>query len=538
MATITVVMPTHNRLEILIEALKHLACGSVQPDEVIVVDDGSEQPVPDHIDPADYPFPMKIIRHPVGRGAPVARNAGICAATSEIVALIDDDVLVDYNCIRYHKRIHEENPDPLYGIQGRIYFDPDLPRTPLMHYLEEYGSYVGTCKIPDRQVADAGVITSNISLKRSIIEPEYLFDEHFPFNRNEDTEFGLRLMEKGCLTHFHIAPTARHRSSISLETYFKTVRQGGFSKAHWSSKSPDESKNCLLLGVAASRKANEEGFEEVFAGYMQRFSPDFASTRDISEFFPADLDEFYTFLKITTGWIQDIAIVDGWLDQVDGFDAMLKEIVLGLTATNVEERLDCFRRARAINPVFLPMVILLADELKATGNLDEARKVLLPSSSSIWVLLRLGEIEFQKGEYRLSLEHFMEVYRRTGHGKRVQWEQRSIMSDTLLKLVDKTRQDGQWAVDLWKSLSQQDIVNQRALFEGLKKKLGGRSEAEKHAELEERFALFSQLGVLQRQLRDLGKDAHYNCGEIRKDANDRIRRMGRGIVDRIKKFQT
>ena len=68
---------------------------------------------------------------------------------------------------------------------GRIYFDPDLTRTPVLHFLEEYGCFKGIAKSPDKTRVTDGLISANYSLKRVFIEGEKLFDESFPFNRNE-----------------------------------------------------------------------------------------------------------------------------------------------------------------------------------------------------------------------------------------------------------------------------------------------------------------------------------------------------------------
>ena len=259
MQSISVVIPTHNRLPVLLEALRCLAGGSEMPDEVIVVDDGSEEAVEPSIRAADFGFPrLEVIRFSPGRGAPVARNSGARASTGDIVVFMDDDLLPDVNMVRYHRRIHEEHPAENYGVMARIYFDPDLPRTPLMHYIEEYGYFTAVSKDPDRTPVLNGLISANFSMKRAFMETqEKLFDENFPHNRNEDTEFGVRLVARGWDLHYHIAPSSRHHSPLGLDTFFRQVRQGGFSKAYWSLVAPDDTRFCLGLGECARRKFRE-----------------------------------------------------------------------------------------------------------------------------------------------------------------------------------------------------------------------------------------------------------------------------------------
>ena len=77
-ADVSVVIPVRDRPD----AVAHLVAGLDPALEVIVVDDGS-----------DPPLPGAALRHDAARGPAAARNAGIAMATRPFVALLDSDVV-------------------------------------------------------------------------------------------------------------------------------------------------------------------------------------------------------------------------------------------------------------------------------------------------------------------------------------------------------------------------------------------------------------------------------------------------------------
>jgi glycosyltransferase involved in cell wall biosynthesis len=82
----TIVIPTRDRQTLLTRAVGSALAQSVPRIEVIVVDDGSKQPI--ELDPDAR---LKIVRHAESRGASAARNSGLAAAEGEWIAFLDDD---------------------------------------------------------------------------------------------------------------------------------------------------------------------------------------------------------------------------------------------------------------------------------------------------------------------------------------------------------------------------------------------------------------------------------------------------------------
>jgi glycosyltransferase involved in cell wall biosynthesis len=86
---ISVIVPTHNRPQLLAEALASLASQTFTDWEAIVVDDASMPPVShETCDPR-----IRVVRVDPGRGGAAAKNRGIAEACGDFIAYLDDDDL-------------------------------------------------------------------------------------------------------------------------------------------------------------------------------------------------------------------------------------------------------------------------------------------------------------------------------------------------------------------------------------------------------------------------------------------------------------
>lgn len=84
---VAVVIPVFNRADMLARALRSIAAQTVQPAEVLVVDDVSTDASPD----VALAHGATLVRMPVNGGSGRARNAGIERATAAWVAFLDSD---------------------------------------------------------------------------------------------------------------------------------------------------------------------------------------------------------------------------------------------------------------------------------------------------------------------------------------------------------------------------------------------------------------------------------------------------------------
>ena len=86
------VIPTHNRRAMLLQAIASVRAQTVTDLEVLVVDDGSDDGTSSAVESLCDPRVI-VIRSPLPQGVSHARNLGIAAATGEWIAFLDDDDL-------------------------------------------------------------------------------------------------------------------------------------------------------------------------------------------------------------------------------------------------------------------------------------------------------------------------------------------------------------------------------------------------------------------------------------------------------------
>lgn len=89
---VAVVVPLHNGARHIEAALGSVLAQTTPPDEVVVVDDGSTDGGHRVVEALAVEHPVRLVRTP-NRGQSAARNLGVAATTSGLVAFLDQDDL-------------------------------------------------------------------------------------------------------------------------------------------------------------------------------------------------------------------------------------------------------------------------------------------------------------------------------------------------------------------------------------------------------------------------------------------------------------
>lgn len=230
-ASIAVIIPFYNGAAWIERAIKSVVAQSVQADEFIIVNDGSEQTERDILGQLALIYSFQIIDKQNG-GQGSARNAGVNATKSEYISLLDQDDFYLINHIRDLVGVLPKD-DPRVGYvyadlceaeeDGSIVCSNMLRRLPAKH--PKRGHVVHLVGY------DMFVLPSASLIVRTAFEAIGGFDEQF--TGYEDDDFFLRLFRAGYTNYFLDKPVTVwciHSASTSYGIKMSRSRLKYFKK--------------------------------------------------------------------------------------------------------------------------------------------------------------------------------------------------------------------------------------------------------------------------------------------------------------------
>jgi GT2 family glycosyltransferase len=225
---ISVVICTYNGNRTISDAFRALQQVEYPNFEVIVVDDGSTEPVTATAE--DYGY--RLIRTK-NKGLSNARNIGWQAATGDIVAYLDDDAYPDPHWLSYlaaafrgsnHVAIGGPNiPPPGDGwIADCIANAPGGPVHVLLS--DQKAEHIPGC---------------NMAFRKSALEAINGFDAQFR-TAGDDVDICWQLQQRGWTIGFHPSAVVWHHRRNSVRTYWKQQRGYGRAEALLERKWPEK----------------------------------------------------------------------------------------------------------------------------------------------------------------------------------------------------------------------------------------------------------------------------------------------------------
>jgi GT2 family glycosyltransferase len=214
----SVIVPTHSRREPLRRCLEALATLDYPREllEVVVVDDGGQE-----LDALVAPYAerveVKLVEGP-GKGPALARNAGIAAATKELLAFTDDDCAPDPGWLAALARA--------VGDRERIAGGRTVNGLPRNSY--SAASQAINDAVYEHYNADPRhalfLASNNIAGPATAFERLGGFDGRFSLAAGEDRDLCTRWLEQGGELYFEQAAIVEH---------FHDLGFGGFWRQHY-----------------------------------------------------------------------------------------------------------------------------------------------------------------------------------------------------------------------------------------------------------------------------------------------------------------
>ncbi len=238
---LSVVVATFNRREMLARLLRQFDAQTLSPEgfEVIVVDDGSREPVGPALADLRTRYALRIERQE-NRGAAAARHNGVLLARGDVLLITDDDMQIAPDFLVRHL---EHHPDGTRNVVlGWIRPDPALESMPLFerwyaHLNDKLADALASGRVRPR---GNHLFTGNVSMRRLDYLDAGGFDPQL--GRSEDAELGLRLEAAGARFVFSREAWVLHGSDhVSYENWLRRAHLYGVFDTRISRKHPGAS---------------------------------------------------------------------------------------------------------------------------------------------------------------------------------------------------------------------------------------------------------------------------------------------------------
>ena len=218
-----IVVPSFNRPEALKSCLEALVAQDDNDFEIIVVDDGSPEP----LSPICEAFPhVRCIRQE-NSGPAGARNRGANAADAAFLAFTDDDCRPRAGWLSALRTAHAGVSDRLVG--GRV--ENGLPENPYATASQEICDFLYEW-FAASAMGMPFFTSNNIGCSKDRFMEVQGFDETFPRAAAEDREFGIRWRETGGDLLYAPDAVVDHFHAMTLRRYWRQHSNYGHGAHH------------------------------------------------------------------------------------------------------------------------------------------------------------------------------------------------------------------------------------------------------------------------------------------------------------------
>lgn len=215
-AQISVVIPVYNGAKTIAQTLESLLRQSLNPDEIIVVDDGSTDKTQEVLGKFDRR--ITLLTQP-NSGPASARNRGVKAAKNMFVAFTDSDCLPDKDWLFNLSRGFDN--ERVAGVGGAV-------RSAVRGLT---GEYVDAVRLLDPQPDETGaipyLITANACFRREALIEAGLFNERFRKPGGEEPDLCFRIKRLGYEFRFVEQALVHHHHRQTIKSFLKTIANYG-----------------------------------------------------------------------------------------------------------------------------------------------------------------------------------------------------------------------------------------------------------------------------------------------------------------------
>lgn len=236
--SISVVIPTYNRVDRWPAVLRGLSSQSLDFDEfeVVVVSDGSTDGTAELLREVTTPFELVFVEQD-NAGPAAARNHGVELARASIILFLDDDIVAAPTLVERHLSHHRERHEHL-AVIGPMLSPPDAELSPPIRWEQAmlYKQYDAMAR-GEYEPSYRQFFTGNASLPRHCVVAAGGFD--LRFRRNEDVELAFRMHLDGLRFVFDPEAVAHHYAERSFRAWLRNAHDYGVNDVMFARDHPE-----------------------------------------------------------------------------------------------------------------------------------------------------------------------------------------------------------------------------------------------------------------------------------------------------------
>ena len=259
MPTVSVVIPTYNRADYILEAIESVMSQTYRDFEIVVVDDGSTDDTAAII---RAEFSDKVIYHyQPNRGVSHARNTGINIAKGNWIAFLDSDDEWLPEKLQVQLKTLQKHPDHQFCHTNEIWIRNGVRVNSMVKH-NKSGGYIF-----DKCLALCVISPSSVLMRKSIFQQIGMFDENLP--ACEDYDYWLRYCSRYPVLYVDTPQLVKyggHQDQLSrkywgmdqyrLRALLKTLATQKLSEQHQSAVADMIINKCMILEKGAKKHSN------------------------------------------------------------------------------------------------------------------------------------------------------------------------------------------------------------------------------------------------------------------------------------------
>jgi glycosyltransferase involved in cell wall biosynthesis len=237
MIRFSLIIPVFNRPQEVKELLQSILALEIKPNEIIIVEDGSDKPCEAEVHP--YIDQLNVRYHfKENTGPGLSRNAGAELASGDFLIFMDSDCLIPNG---YFEALHAKVPSR--GLE--VFGGPDAAHpdfTPIQKAINNAMTGIlttGGIRGASETMEHFHPRSFNMGIKSAIFKKIGGFSD---IRFGEDIDLSIRLINAGCKTGLIKSAWVYHKRRTDFRKFFKQVYNSGIARIHLQHRHPGSLK--------------------------------------------------------------------------------------------------------------------------------------------------------------------------------------------------------------------------------------------------------------------------------------------------------